>query len=68
MILITTRKDGPKGFQSLLDKRASMQKWSHLETFLAHGRNREAAAIVESFENQLINDYAFDQFCLVEIA
>jgi hypothetical protein len=58
-----TRKDGQTGFQSLLSKRASMHKWSHLKTLLAHGSNREAAAIVQSFENQMNDDYAYEQFC-----
>ena len=52
----TTVKDIETGFQSLLNKRGSMQNWSHVKTLMAHGSNREAAAIVQSFENQLNDD------------
>lgn len=41
------------GFQSLLKQRAAMQNWSQLANLLNQGRNREAAAIVNSFQLQM---------------
>ncbi|CAN5545531.1 hypothetical protein BH10CYA1_BH10CYA1_19200 [soil metagenome] len=49
---LTRRNDNVTGIQSLLTRRASMQ-WSHIKNLMNQGSNREAAAIVESFEFQI---------------
>jgi hypothetical protein len=41
------------GFQSMMAKRSAMHTWNNVRTLLSHGSNREAAAIVESFQLQL---------------
>ena len=41
------------GFQMMMSQREAMQNWNHVRNLLSHGRNREAAAIVESFEQQM---------------
>jgi hypothetical protein len=41
------------GFQLMMAQRSAMHNWTHLRTLLNHGSNREAAAIVESFELQM---------------
>ncbi|MBS2004223.1 MAG: hypothetical protein JST44_22140 [Cyanobacteria bacterium SZAS LIN-5] len=41
------------GFQNMVSQRDSMQSWTHVRTLLNHGINREAAAIVESFQRQM---------------
>lgn len=41
------------GFDSVMKKRATMQHWQHLQNLINHGANREAAAIVRSFEKQM---------------
>jgi hypothetical protein len=41
------------GFQKTMAQRNSMQCWTHVRTLLNHGSNREAAAIVESFQKQM---------------
>ncbi|MFN8551182.1 MAG: hypothetical protein U0103_06795 [Candidatus Obscuribacterales bacterium] len=46
----TTKKTG---FQNMVSQRNSMQSWTHVRTLLNHGINREAAAIVESFQRQM---------------
>jgi hypothetical protein len=59
MIQLTRRTDGQSGIQSLLEQRGSMQNWSHLKTLLNYGSNREAAAIVQSFENQMQEEQSY---------
>lgn len=49
---LTRRNDNVTGIESLLTRRASMQ-WSHIKNLMNQGSNREAAAIVESFEIQM---------------
>jgi butyrate kinase len=49
---LTRRNDNVTGIQSLLTRRASMQ-WSHIKNLMNQGSNREAAAIVESFDIQI---------------
>lgn len=41
------------GFQTMLAQRKSMQTWSHVRILLNQGSNREAEAIVESFQKQM---------------
>lgn len=41
------------GFQKTMTQRTAMQSWTHVRTLLNHGSNREAAAIVESFQKQM---------------
>ncbi len=41
------------GFDSVMKKRATMQHWQHLQNLINQGANREAAAIVRSFEIQM---------------
>ncbi len=62
MIQLTRRTDGQSGIQSLLEQRGSMHNWSHLKTLLNHGSNREAAAIVQSFENQMKEEQSYQSF------
>ena len=49
---LVARNDNVTGIQSLLTRRASIQ-WSHIKNLMNQGSNREAAAIVESFEIQI---------------
>ncbi|MBS1957237.1 MAG: hypothetical protein JST89_23825 [Cyanobacteria bacterium SZAS-4] len=49
---LVRRTDNVTGIQSLLTRRASIQ-WSHIKNLMNQGSNREAAAIVESFEIQI---------------
>lgn len=48
-----TSTNAQPGFQSLVSQRATMHQWSHLRNLLNIATNREAIAIVQSFENQL---------------
>lgn len=57
---LTRRHDKVSGIQSLLARRASMQ-WSHLKNLMNQGSNREAAAIVESFEIQMSKEQHLEQ-------
>jgi|LakMenEpi03Aug12_release.lakeMendotaPanAssembly.Ray.scaffolds.fasta_scaffold347374_1 hypothetical protein len=41
------------GFQKTMAQRNAMQSWTHVRNLLNHGSNREAAAIVESFQKQM---------------
>ncbi len=41
------------GFDSVMTKRATMHHWHHLQKLRDHRSNREAAAIVQSFEIQM---------------
>ena len=41
------------GFQMMMAQRSAMNSWTHVRSLLNHGSNREAAAIVESFERQI---------------
>ncbi|MBS1957238.1 MAG: hypothetical protein JST89_23830 [Cyanobacteria bacterium SZAS-4] len=41
------------GFQMMMAQRSAMNSWTHVRSILNHGSNREAAAIVESFERQI---------------
>ncbi len=41
------------GFQMMLAQRSAMHNWTHIRALLNQGSNREAAAIVESFELQM---------------
>lgn len=57
---LTRRHDKVSGIQSLLARRASMQ-WTHLKNLMNQGSNREAAAIVESFEIQMSQEQHLEQ-------
>ena len=57
---LTRRNDNVTGIQSLLTRRASMQ-WSHIKNLMNQGSNREAAAIVESFEIQMNEEQRIQQ-------
>ncbi|MFN8551183.1 MAG: hypothetical protein U0103_06800 [Candidatus Obscuribacterales bacterium] len=57
---LTRRHDKVSGIQSLLARRASMQ-WTHLKNLMNQGSNREAAAIVESFEIQMSQEQHMEQ-------
>jgi len=48
-----TKVHQQSGFQSIVRQRTAMQNWSHLNKLLFHGSNREAIAIVQSFESHL---------------
>jgi hypothetical protein len=50
---MNTANSTQSGFQSMMAKRSGMQNWNNLRTLLSSGSNREAAAIVESFQLQL---------------
>jgi hypothetical protein len=41
------------GFDSVMNKRATMHHWMHLQKLRDQSSNREAAAIVQSFEVQM---------------
>lgn len=41
------------GFQTLMAQRSAMNSWTHVRNLLNQGSNREAAAIVESFQKQI---------------
>jgi hypothetical protein len=41
------------GFQNLSNQRAGMHQWSLLNALRQHGSNREAEAIVQSFQKQI---------------
>ena len=41
------------GFESIMSKRATMHNWTTLQALLNQGANREAVAIVRSFENSM---------------
>ncbi|HEY9676938.1 MAG TPA: hypothetical protein V6C76_02965 [Drouetiella sp.] len=49
----TTLLTKQSGFENLLNERANMHQWKHLKNLLTQGSNREAAAIVESFQKQM---------------
>lgn len=57
---LTRRNDNVTGIESLLSRRASMQ-WTHIKNLMNHGSNREAAAIVESFELQMNREQHLEQ-------
>jgi len=57
---LTRRNDNVTGIESLLTRRASMQ-WSHIKNLMNQGSNREAAAIVESFEIQMNEEQRLQQ-------
>ena len=48
-----TNQTAKTGFQMMMAQRGAMQNWSHVRNLLSHGTNREAAAIVASFEQQM---------------
>jgi len=50
---MTNETANKTGFQMMMAQRSAMHNWSHVRSLLSHGRNREAAAIVESFERQI---------------
>ncbi|HEY9676937.1 MAG TPA: hypothetical protein V6C76_02960 [Drouetiella sp.] len=50
---MNTQTDLKNGFQQICAQREAMHSWVHLQTLLKHGSNREAAAIVESFQKQM---------------
>lgn len=52
MTELTRKSEGHTGFQNLVTRRSSLQ-WRHVKNLLHQGSNREAAAIVESFELQM---------------
>jgi hypothetical protein len=62
MIELTFKTSKQSGMQSLLEQRASMHKWSHLKNLLNQGSNREATAIVQSFEIQMIEENRYAPF------
>lgn len=48
------RNGWQSGFDSLMQTRATMHhNWHHLQNLMNHGANREAAAIVHSFQVQM---------------
>jgi hypothetical protein len=56
------------GFDSIMKKRETMHHWKQLQHLMIQGSNREAAAIVQSFEiqmdfetHQLFETYQHDQ-------
>ncbi len=57
---LTFRDDNVTGIESLLTRRASIQ-WSHIKNLMNQGSNREAAAIVESFEIQINEEMRLQQ-------
>jgi hypothetical protein len=64
---LTRRHDNVTGIQSLLARRASMQ-WTHLKNLMSQGSNREAAAIVESFEIQMSKEQHLEQQQVVDFS
>lgn len=48
-----TKTAKKSGFQQIISQRNAMHSWTHVRTLLNHGSNREAAAIVESFQRQM---------------
>lgn len=55
-----TSTSSQPAFQSLVSQRATMHQWSHLRNLLNLANNREAVAIVKSFENQMNLELAND--------
>ncbi len=53
------------GFDSALNMRKTMHHWRQLQNILSQGANREAAAIVKSFQVQM--DLESDQRELYEL-
>lgn len=50
---MTNETANQTGFQMVMAQRSAMNSWTHVRSLLSHGSNREAAAIVESFERQI---------------
>ncbi|CAN5545498.1 hypothetical protein BH10CYA1_BH10CYA1_19190 [soil metagenome] len=50
---MTNQTANKTGFQMIMAQRSAMHNWSHVRNLLNQGSNREAAAIVESFEKQI---------------
>ncbi len=48
-----TKTGWQSGFESVLSKRATMHNWTPVQELLDPDANREAIAIVRSFESQL---------------
>lgn len=50
---MTSETTNEFGLQLMVAKREGMQSLNHIRTLLNHGSNREAAAIVASFQQQM---------------
>jgi|688.fasta_scaffold456743_2 hypothetical protein len=54
------------GFDSVMKERTTMHHWRHLQTLFSQGSNREAAAIVRSFEVQMEFEMEVEAYQLQE--
>ncbi len=57
-----TKTGWQSGFESIMSRRATMHNWTHLQKLLDQGSNREAIAIVRSFESQLNFEACEEQY------